>query len=108
MSVIVAFGLAAAAVGIGFGVAGAISRRTGCPTWRALPTRQRYSIALVMLLSAWVAVFAGWLISEGDAAIGIALLVMVFILPELVLLPVRIRRSRQRAAEARARRLGRR
>ncbi len=40
-------------------------------------------------------------------AIGIALLAVVFVLPELVLLPLRIRRSRRRATEARARRLGR-
>jgi len=40
------------------------------------------------------------------AAVGIAMLVTFYVLPEFVLLPLRIRRSRRAAEVARARRTG--
>lgn len=45
-----------------------------------------------------------WAFTTGRPAIGIAILVAFYILPTLVMTPVRIRRSRRRAEEARAQR----
>jgi hypothetical protein len=48
--------------------------------------------------------FSVWAISSGRGALGIGVLIAVYILPEFVLIPLQIRRSQRRAAEARARR----
>jgi hypothetical protein len=59
---------------------------------------------LMMVGSSFVNGVVAWSFVTGRAAIGIALLVAVFVLPELVLMPLRIRRSRatvQAAREAR-------
>ena len=48
-----------------------------------------------------VAFVAAWGFAEGHPAISIGLLVALFVLPELVLMPLRIRRSRAAARVAR-------
>ena len=53
-----------------------------------------------------VTAMCAWAFASGHAAIGIAVLVAVYVLPEFVLLPLRIRRSRRAAEAARARRKG--
>jgi hypothetical protein len=49
-----------------------------------------------------------WSFVTGHAALGIALLVAIFVLPEFVLMPLRIRRSRAAAQAARNARQARR
>ena len=61
-------------------------------------------VGLGMAVTLVIGVVPAWLLVSGHAAIGIALLVAFYILPELVLVPLRIRRSRRTAEAARARR----
>ena len=53
-----------------------------------------------------VTAVCAWAFASGHAAIGIAVLVAVYVLPAFVLMPLRIRRSRRDAEAARARRKG--
>ena len=71
-----------------------------------LPPAKRRIIWVCLAVTLVVAAFCGWAFANGHAAIGIAVLVAVYVLPEFVLLPFRIRRSRQAAEAARARRKG--
>jgi hypothetical protein len=76
------------------------------PSLRALPPGKRRMVWLGMAVTLVIGVVPVWLIVTGHAAIGIALLVAFYILPEFVLVPLRIRRSRRAAEAARARRTG--
>jgi hypothetical protein len=49
---------------------------------------------------------AAWAIVNGHAVVGIAILVTIFVVPNLIEIPIRIRQSNRRAREARARREG--
>ena len=73
-----------------------------------LVVRQRGQAAAIgrgfWLMMAGMSIVAGisaWALTTGRPAVGIALLVAAFVLPELVLLPLRIRRSRAAAEAAR-------
>lgn len=81
-------------------------RGRGVRTPRALPPDKRRKVWFYMTLGLVIAAVSGWAFTSGHAAIGIALLVAVYVLPEFVLMPLRIRRSRQAAQAARARREG--
>ena len=73
---------------------------------RGLPPGQRRLFWLMMALTLVIGVVPAWLLVNGHAAIAIALLVAFYILPEFVLIPLRIRRSRRAAEAARVRRRG--
>jgi hypothetical protein len=81
-------------------------RRRGYTTPRDLPARQRRLLWLGLLVTVLVTVACGWAFATGRPAVGIAVLVAFYILPEFVLVPLRIRRSRRAAAVARQRRTG--
>jgi hypothetical protein len=100
-----AIGLVCVALGLWLG--NVLARRTGIPTIGEMPGRRRVVVVLTVLCVSGVALFAAWLITHGQPTIGIAILVAVFVLPNLVLLPLRLRRARRRAEEARAARRAR-
>jgi hypothetical protein len=79
-------------------------RRHGYATPRDLPPRQRRLLWLGLLLALLVTIVCGWAFATGHPAVGIAVLVAFYILPEFVLVPLRIRRSRRAADAARRRR----
>jgi hypothetical protein len=67
------------------------------------PDRQRMALLMFAVMLA-VAVVVAWSFISGHPAIGIALLVIFYVLPNFVTVPIRIRRSRRLAEEARERR----
>jgi hypothetical protein len=76
------------------------------PGFRALPAAKRRVMAVTMAVLVGFTAFVGWLFATGHPVVALALLVAFYILPELVLIPLRIRRSRRAAEAARARRTG--
>jgi hypothetical protein len=67
------------------------------------PERRRLFVAFIAVNLAFTGVCV-WAFATGRPAIGIGLLVAVYVLPNLILIPFRIRDSNRRAREARARR----
>ena len=98
--------LIAAVIGIGGAerwLMPAMDRRRNSPRVERT-RRQRWVGRAIVTAWAIVSAVAVWALGEGHTAVGIGLLVGVFILPEFVLVPIHITQSRRRAAEARARR----
>ena len=81
-------------------------RRRGHTTPRDLPPAKRRLLWLGMAVALLVTLACAWAFATGRPAIGIGVLVAFYILPELVLVPLRIRRSRRAGDAARARRAG--
>jgi hypothetical protein len=83
-------------------------RRRGLktPAVTDLPPEQRRMFWLFITAAVVITAVCAWAFASGHAAIGIAVLVAFYVLPEFVLLPLRIRRSRRPAEAARARRKG--
>jgi hypothetical protein len=81
-------------------------RHRGYATPRDLSPRQRRLLALGLLLALLVTGVSGWAFATGHPAIGIAVLVAFYVLPEFVLVPLRISRSRRVAEAGRKRRTG--
>jgi hypothetical protein len=75
-------------------------RRRGYTTPRDLPSQQRRLLWLGLLVAVLVTVACGWAFGTGHPAVGIAVLVAFYILPEFGLTPLRIRGSRRAAAVA--------
>ena len=67
------------------------------------PARRARSLVVLGAMLA-LGLLAAWAITNGHAAVGIGILVAIYVVPILVMIPVRIRQSNQRAREARARR----
>lgn len=67
------------------------------------PARWRRSLALMAVIAVF-ALVATWLLLNGQPAVGIGMLVAIYIVPTLVATPLRIRRANKRAREARLRR----
>lgn len=68
----------------------------------AAGTRRHFYL---MMTPAFVAAgFCGVAFSTGHAGVGVIVFIVVFVLPEFVVLPLRIRRSRRAAEAARERR----
>jgi hypothetical protein len=78
-----------------------VGRRFGLKTPSDLPPDQRRRLYLVMAGSVIPALAAGLAIASGHPGVGIAILVVIFVLPEFVWLPLVIRRSRRQAEESR-------
>jgi hypothetical protein len=98
------FAGAAGALGIWLGMR--LSRRVGAGADARPAIRTRTLVMLILMTLP--ALVAAWLIATGHAAIGIGILIAVFVIPNLIEIPIRIRQSNRRAREARARREGRR
>jgi hypothetical protein len=96
--------IAAAALVVGYRLAIRVGGRLGLKTPRDLPVRKRRRLWLVLAAAAGISLVSAWAISSGRSALGVGVLAAVYILPEFVLVPLRVRRSRRRAAESRARR----
>ena len=79
-------------------------RRRVVKTPLDLPPDKRRQAWLYMAIGLAIAAVGGWAFTSGHAAIGIAILVAFYVLPQFVLIALRIRRSRQAAQAARARR----
>ncbi len=81
-------------------------RHPGMPVaMRDRPPARRAAGALMLLGGVGVGGFAGWALTSDRAALVIAVLVVVYVLPGLILLPIRIRRARRRATATRAKAL---
>ena len=76
------------------------------PAVSDLPPDKRRMFWLSLAAAVAITVVCAWAFASGHAAIGIAVLVTFYVLPEFVLLPLRIRRSRRAAEVARTRRKG--
>ena len=72
-----------------------------------LPPKRRRSFRLMMTFTLLVAAISASCIATGHVAVGSAILIAALILPEFYFLPKRLRRARQKAAAAGARREGR-
>jgi hypothetical protein len=83
-----------------------VGPRMGINMQRLTPARKR-KLYFWLAISAAVGLVTASALSTGRIALGVGILVAVMILPEFVLVPLRIRRSRQRAEAARAGRQGR-
>jgi Zn-dependent membrane protease YugP len=94
-------------VALGLWLANELARRVGLPTFTDLSVRRRVIVVASIAGTTAVALFAAWTIANGQPAVGIALLVAVFVLPELIVLPIRVRRARRRADVARGARRAR-
>jgi hypothetical protein len=81
-----------------------LGHKTLAETLAEMPRRARRHLWLSMLVGLAIASVVGWAFSSHHGAIGVAVLVALFILPEFVLVPLRIRRSRRAAETSRARR----
>ena len=83
--------------GYGDHVSGA-GRKSWTAAWR------RPAFWVILAVTWLIAAVCIWAFTTGRPAIGIGVLIAFYMLPTLVLMPVRVRRSQRRAAEARARR----
>ena len=91
---------AATAFGVWLGLR--FSRRAGIGA-DARPAIRTRTLVLLTLMAV-PSLVAAWAIVNGHAAVGIAILVAIFVVPNLIEIPTRIRQSNRRAREARARR----
>jgi hypothetical protein len=73
-------------------------------TMRELPLARRRLFWLSICAGAVIAAFETWALNTHHGAVGIAVLIAFFVLPEFVLVPFRIRRSRRAAEVSRKRR----
>jgi hypothetical protein len=90
----------------GMAVVSRLGPRMGINMQRLTPAKKR-KLTVWLTVSGAVGLLVVWSLSTGRIALGIGVLVAVMVLPEFVLIPLRIRRSRQRGEAARARREGR-
>jgi hypothetical protein len=74
---------------------------------RALSPAKKRRLAIMLTVTGAVALLILWALSRGHIAPGIGVLVAVMVLPEFVLIPLRITQSRKRAEAAGARRQAR-
>jgi hypothetical protein len=83
-------------------------RRRGLktPAISDLPPDKRSMFWLFLAAVVVMTAVCAWAFASRHAAVGIVMLVTFYVLPEFVLLPLRIRRSRRAAEVARARRKG--
>jgi len=79
-------------------------RKIGIKTLGEQPSRNRRLFLLSMSAGLVIAAFEAWAFSTNHAAVGVAVLIAFFVLPEFVLTPLRIRPSRRAAKLSRARR----
>lgn len=82
----------------------AFLRKVGINTLSETTPPARRLFWLSMGAGLVIAAFEVWAFSTHHAAVGVAVLIAVFVLPEFVLIPLRIRRSRRAAEVSRARR----
>jgi Zn-dependent protease with chaperone function len=91
------------AMGLGFALASRLGPRVGVNMSDLTPAKKR-RLVLLLVLAAVPGLVVAWALSTGHTALGIGLLLAVAFLPEVVLIPLRIRRSSRAAARSRARR----
>jgi hypothetical protein len=92
---------------IGVAVAYRLGPRMGIDVRRLTPSKKR-RLAIMLLVSGAVSLLIVWALGTGHTALGIGTLIGALVVPEFVLVPLRIRQSRQRADATRARRQARR
>jgi Flp pilus assembly protein TadB len=80
------------------------SRGLNTPAVSDLPPDKRRMFWLFLAAAVIITAVCAWAFASGHAAIGIAVLVAFYVLPEFVLLPLRNRCSRRAAEAATARR----
>jgi hypothetical protein len=78
-------------------------RLTG-KTMGEIPPAKRRAFLLMTLLMLILTVVVVWAFISGHPLVAISLLVIFYVLPHFVTVPIRISRSRRRAGEARRRR----
>ena len=84
-----------------------VLRHTSLTSALDLPREKQRVFWLMIAVMAPVSAVCAWAFGTGRGALGVGVLVAVFVLPEFVLMPLRIRRSRERADAARAARQAR-
>jgi hypothetical protein len=92
--------------GVGYWASNALLPKFGLQAPRQQPPAKRRAFRLFLGVSLVIAAVVGWAFSTGHAGIGVAVLIVCFVLPEFVLIPLHIRRSRRAAERSRARRAG--
>lgn len=90
------------AVGLGYWASNVLMPRFGLKTMREQPPAKQRVFWLFVGIAVLIAVFEGWAFNSHHGGAGIIVLIVVFVLPEFVVLPLRIRRSRQLAERSRA------
>jgi hypothetical protein len=91
--------LFAASMLLGVAVAYRFGPRMGIDMQRWTPMKKR-RLAVMLTACGAIALLIAWARSSGHVAIGIGLLLAVMVLPELVLVPLRIKRARRKAEES--------
>jgi ABC-type transport system involved in cytochrome bd biosynthesis fused ATPase/permease subunit len=99
--------LFAASMLLGVAAAYRFGPRMGIDMQCLTPAKKRH-LAIMLSAGGAVALLIVWALATGHVAIGIGLLLAVTVLPELVLVPLRIKRARRKAEESRAARRARR
>ena len=93
---------------LGVAIAYRFGPRMGIDLQRLTPTKKR-RLAVMLTVTGIVALAIVWALSTDHVAIGVGLLLAVTVLPEFVLVPLRIKRAHRKAEQSRAARsLGRR
>jgi H+/Cl- antiporter ClcA len=93
---------------LGVALAYRLGPRVGLDMHPRLTPAKKRRLAIMLTITVAVALLIVWALGTGHTALGISVLLAVMILPEFVLIPMRITRSRRRADAARARRQARR
>lgn len=88
--------------GVGYWASHALLPKFGLQAPREQPPAKRRMLGLFLGVSLVIAAVVGWAFSTGHAGIGVAVLIVCFVLPEFVLIPLHIRRSRRAAERSRA------
>ncbi len=89
---------------IGVGAAEATFRFLRRRSKKPPPPRLRLRFYPAMGLGLIIAGVCAWAFASHHAGIGVAVLIAFLIVPEMIILPIRVRRSRRAAESARAQR----
>jgi hypothetical protein len=89
---------------LGVAIAYRVGPRLGIDMRRLTPAKRR-RLAVMLTVGGAFAMVIVWALSTHHVAIGIGLLLAIMVLPDLVLVPLRIKRARRKAQESRAARL---
>jgi hypothetical protein len=79
-------------------------RRFGTRTARELPGSRRAVANLILITFIAAGLLAAWAITHSHTALGVGVLIVVFVLPEFVLIPLHLKQSRRKVSATETRR----
>jgi hypothetical protein len=91
---------------LGVAIAYRLGPRVGVDMQRLTPAKRRH-LTIMLTVVGVIALLVVWALGTGHVAIGIVVLLAVMVLPEFVLVPLRIKRARRKAEASRAARRAR-